>query len=557
MSGRLIEPLYDHWKLLDKKELEAIVLDFKRFCAEGILVINKDSKRVSFVLNEAQVVTAEIILRAVLIGGQGFLNLVIHKSRQMGISLVLMGIEQYLSTRKRNFHTQHIMPTDADVKDLKDFKLIPMLQGTHPQLLPTIRTTTNRVSFIEWGGTKLNSTIDFRTAQSHGAGHGQTNNIVILDEYAKYRGVEEFERGILPTLSKGKDSGTMLCYVSTAMGENHFKEKCDIARANPDEWTYIFLPWHMLKEYEREPEPGSRLANLESLTEYELSLIDIFEKEGYPVDSWVRKLCWYEYTFRTECAFDKRKMHDNYPSTSEESFMASGSTVLPIGVLAQWAATEVPYDYIEFVQSGPVINTIVVDGSPIKRFKPPIMGHKYTIGADPGDGITEGDPSAAVVIDLNTMDAVCSLVENVEQTEFAEVLALMGKYYNNAVIVVESNKGSTTIEWLKMYNYPSIYIDPFKTTNSRIVYGIYMTRPVKNEAVNRMRFLMNNGIYKDYDQDFIKEAKSFVWRKTQSGLSKAEAAGSAHDDQVMARMIAIYTINMNKWREYKSYGKEK
>jgi hypothetical protein len=107
-----------------------------------------------------------------------------------------------------------------------------------------------------------------------------------------------------------------------------------------------------------------------------------------------------------------------------------------------------------------------------------------------------------------------------------------------------------------MLKYPNIFIDALHTTKSRVVYGVYMTRPVKNEAILRLKFLLNKDIYKDYDPDFIEEGLHFSWKKTPSGLQKAVGTEGFGDDCVMARLIAASAMNMNRWREFSNYGKE-
>jgi hypothetical protein len=101
-----------------------------------------------------------------------------------------------------------------------------------------------------------------------------------------------------------------------------------------------------------------------------------------------------------------------------------------------------------------------------------------------------------------------------------------------------------------MLKYPNIFIDALHTTRTRVVYGVYMTRPVKNEAILRAKFLLNAGIYTDYDPDFIDEGLHFTWKKTPSGLQKAIGSEGYGDDCVMARLIAMSALNMNKWRDY-------
>lgn len=547
-----VEAVYTHWEPLNQQQFNELMLDFGKFCSEGSMITDKNGVPVRLVMNEAQVLVAAVILAAVFAVVPMPINVFIHKSRQMGISIILAKIEQFLCTRKKNLNTQHLMPTEEDADDLCDKKFIPQLQGTHPALLPAVHQIKRKVKFLEFGGIALNSSVTFSSAQKQAPGHGQTNQVVIEDEHALYEKVERLEKGMLATMPK---VGLALrVVVSTARGMNHFYDLSKVAK-DSKHWEYLFLPWHMLKEYEMEP--TGRLKELSSLTDYEIKLCDIFEEAGYPVESWARKMQWYQYVFETEAKMDWDHMFENYPSTAEESFAATGSPVLPSAKLRALRENAKPFKYVEIVQNiygkVEIVETAL---STIKQFAKPIPGRKYLIAADPADGGADGDASSAVVIDLTTMEDVCCVKERIDQNEFAELLNHLGRYYNNASIVPERNTGQSLIDWLVMLRYPNIFIDALHTTRSRVVYGVYMTRPVKNEAILRLKFLLNKDIYKDYDPDFIEEGLHFTWKKTPSGLQKAIGTEGFGDDCVMARLIAAAALNMNRWKEYNNYGKE-
>lgn len=547
-----VESVYSHWKTLNQQQFNELMLDFEKFCQEGSMIIDKNGLAVPFKLNEAQKMVADFIIGEIYTEYPSPTNLFIHKCRQMGISVVIAKVEQFLCTRIRNLNTQHIMPIEEDADDLCDKKFVPQLQGTHPGLLPEIHATKRRVKFLKFLGQKLDSSVTFSSAQKQSGNRGQTNQVVIEDEHAHYERVEYLERGVLATMPKvGR---ALRVVVSTAYGMNHFYDLSKIAKTS-QHWKYLFLPWHMLSEYEREP--TGRLADLSSLTDYEVKLCDIFEAAGYPVDTWARKMAWWNYVFETEAKLDMDFMFENYPSTPDESFAATGAPVLPAEKLREFRDANRPFKYVELTQD---INgrTQIVETtlSTIKQFAKPIPGRRYILGVDPADGGTDGDASAAVMIDLTTMEDVCCIKERIDQNEFAELLNHLGRYYNNASIVPERNTGQSLIDWLVMLRYPNIHIDALHTTRSRVVYGVYMTRPVKGDAIIRMKFLMNANIYKDYDPDFIEEGLHFAWKKTPSGLQKAIGTEGHGDDCVMARLIAIAALNMTKWREYNNYGKE-
>lgn len=547
-----IESLYTHWKPLDQSKFNELMLDFEKFCSEGSMIIDKNGVSVPMVLNEAQKAVADLIIPEVFAEVPSPTNMLIHKSRQMGISTVIAKIEQFLASRKKNLHCQHVMPAEPDADDLCDKKFVPQIQGTHPTLVPETHQIKRRVKFLEFGGVKLNSSVSFMSAEKHSPGHGQTNQVVIEDEHAFYANVVRLEKGLIATMPKVGLS--LRVVVSTANGMNHFYDASKVAQKS-DHWKYLFLPWHMLAEYELEPE--GRLKDLTHLTEYELKLCDIFEKAGYPVDSWARKMQWYQYVFETEAKLDENHMYANYPSTPEESFSATGSPVLPEKVLHSYREANKPFKYIEVtqnVQGKTEIHETVL--STIKQYAPPVPGRKYVLGADPADGGADGDASSAVIIDLTSMENVCCIKEKLDQNEFAELLNHLGRYYNNASIVPERNTGQTLIDWLVMLNYPNIYIDALHTTRSRVVYGIYNTTAIKNDAIRRLKFLMNAGIYKDYDPDFIEEGLHFTWKKTPSGIQRAVGSEGYGDDCVLARLIAVASLNMTKFKGYSSYGKD-
>lgn len=549
--ARAVEALYEHWEPLTQEAFNNLILDFRQFCSDGSIILDKNGNAVPMKLNEAQLAVADFLIPEIFAEMPAPINLFIHKSRQMGITTVLNKIEQYVATRIRNINMQHVMPSEDDADDIFELKFIPGIQGTHPELIPDTYKTERRLKFTEFGGTPLKSAISFSSAEKKSGGRGGTNQIVIEDEQAYYQRVASLERGLIGTMPKTGRSIRIV--VSTANGMNHFADLSKTAQKS-NKWKYLFLPWHMLKEYETEPE--GRLKNVEALTEYELKLCSIFEKAGYPVESWTRKMQWYMNTMETEANGDQEHMFENYPSTAEESFMASGQPALPSVALAELRDVQVKLEFIE--QTEDMMGKIEFKPailSSIRKLKDPIAGHKYIFAADPADGGADGDDSAGVMIDLNTMEGVLYVKDKLDQNDFAELAVHLAKWYNTATIVVERNTGQSMIDWMvKVLRYPRVFIDPLHTTKSRVQYGVYMTTGMKKEAIYRLKYFLNKRIYKDYDPYFIDDAMYFVWKKTPTGLAKAAASEGHHDDTVMARLIGMLTIDMKKYKDYKSNG---
>ena len=314
----------------------------------------------------------------------------------------------------------------------------------------------------------------------------------------------------------------------------------------------------MQKEYEIPPDEHSRFADLDTYepTEYDMKLMDIFEEKGYPEETWLPKLNFYETTMDKEAKGDQDYMFENYPSEEEESFAATGRPVLPAKVVNYWL--EHPKDYIcldQFLDSK--TNKVVMGEAPhssIRQYIAPIPGHKYVLSIDPSSGYA-ADRTAGVVIDMATNEEVCSFVDYIEQTECAELAINLATYYNKAVILIERNMGETMIEFIKNLGYPRLWLDVRNSTRI-LKYGIRTTVPVKNEAIRRMKFLLNQGIYKPHDELFLREAQHFNWTQLPGGGYRAEATGqdengdAYHDDTVMARIIYAASLDMGKYKKY-------
>ena len=561
---KVIKPLYTHWNKLSNDKLREILLDFKQWCEQGKLIINKKGHAVPFLLNEAQEEVAKLILSKAFAPIPEPIALVIHKSRQMGISVVLAALEQYLVDRKQNLNITHLLPDEQLAYQFFNEKWQPLAEGSHPQLLPDMYPTLSPVPYIKVGdfhGRNMNCNIKIGGAGSPAAGRSGTQHVVILDEYAFYSNVNSLERGILAT--QPKTGMVLTVYVSTANGMNWFYDTVKQAESPNSRMEHLFLPWHMLKEYEMEVKPGSRFYDLDLYkpTEYDMKLMDIFEKQGYPEECWLNKMEWYDYVLDKEAKGDRDYMFQEYPSTPEESFEVTGRPCLPAKVINYWlekTQSEIPVFVDQYSQPDPrthrpKITIQQTNKSAVRMWRKPVPGHRYLLGCDPSEGDYAGDRSAWVIVDTTTMDEVCFSADYLEAEELADTIINYARFYNNAVIVVERNMGQAVIEFLKASGYHRIYVDP----NTRgLKYGVRTTQATKNEALRRLRFLLNNGLYKPHDMLFLEEAQHFSWRQLPGGSWRVEAMGTDadgqpyHDDTIMARAVLSLALDMRKYKGY-------
>lgn len=136
------------------------------------MVINKNGLPVPFVLNEAQRIVAQDLIQIIFAEIPAPASVLYHKSRQMGISVLIAKLEQYVGTRKKNLGIQHVMPTEDDADDLFEKKFIPILQGVHPDLAPNVHKTERRLKFLDFSGISLNSYVNYSSSQKQSAGRG-------------------------------------------------------------------------------------------------------------------------------------------------------------------------------------------------------------------------------------------------------------------------------------------------------------------------------------------------------------------------------------------------
>ena len=126
-----IESVYEHWEPLSDEEFDKAMTDFKEFCRQSI-VLDANGNPVTFILNKPQELVAETILRTLdpMMKKQPCpsIKILIHKSRQMGITTILLKLEQYFMTKTKNLNALHIMPTEEEC-DLAGYS--PRAHGHH------------------------------------------------------------------------------------------------------------------------------------------------------------------------------------------------------------------------------------------------------------------------------------------------------------------------------------------------------------------------------------------------------------------------------------------
>jgi hypothetical protein len=305
--------------------------------------------------------------------------------------------------------------------------------------------------------------------------------------------------------------------VKRAAGSATFHWRYQDAREGKSEYRAHFFEWWQTEEYSSaldagetiEPRPGDT-------AEHRLAQVGVTAGQ----------LKW-----RRAKVVDKGAdtFDQEYPGDDVTCFLLSGRTFFDKGTLkALWAHV------------APPIETILV-GPPESRGMLKIWHHAdrssaYVISGDPSSG-TGGDPSAAIVRERGTGRHMATLSGQMKPWDFAAELAALGigRYGTRrepAIIAVErNNHGGTCLRALSTtHRYPRIFFDRDKYS------GWWTSRPSRTAALETLEKAMRDAHWQSHDADVLGEMWTFA--VVQHGQDeRAEAAGGAHDDLVMAEAI--------------------
>lgn len=172
-------------------------------------------------------------------------------------------------------------------------------------------------------------------------------------------------------------------------------------------------------------------------------------------------------------------------------------------------------------------------------WRKPIEGREYIIGVDAAEGMKdENDNSCFEVIDAVTCEQVAEFYSNIcPPHDFSQVVAMTGRMYNGALIIVESQSAGLIV--LDKLQHDFTYDNIFESTGG----GKTPTPGIKTSKGTRPKFLeaiqtrLINESIAVKSRRFVKELKGFIWN---AQTRRAEATKGFHDDAIMAMCFALY-----------------
>lgn len=498
-----------------KAVLRRLKDDFSYYSGKCLKIRTKKGTVEPLVLNVAQKRLVEIADNQW--NTEGKVRIIVLKARQMGLSTAIGGwIFHKVTTKKAEraiVVTHHADSTTA---------LFDMVKRFYDALPDILKPSKKYSSRKELAFDKLDSGYVVATAGGENIGRGQTVRFAHLSEVAFWppaKANEQFN-GLLQTIPD--DHGTAIFIESTANGVSGlFHETWQGAVRGENGFIPVFLPWFIQDEYREEPLPSFRRTPEEQHLAETLGLDD-------------QQLAWR----RKKIAQVGRDLFmQEYPSTPEEAFLTSGRPVFnPELIHKLLQEAQEPMHRMELEGSTWERNS----RGPLSIWHPWDPNETYYIGADVAEGVRGGDFSVAQVLDSQKR-LVAQYHAHIDPDTFGDVLYHLGRLFNDAEIIVESNNhGLTTITRLiKGLNYPNAYTETVldKITDTETVkMGFMVNAKTKPLIIDGLRQAMREGPIDILDAKTLREMQTFVVKDN----GKMEHEEGCHDDTVMALALANF-----------------
>ena len=507
-------------ELFKRKKKEQYKSDFELFAKEQVRIITKNASQgfVPFEFNAAQ---KEINkqLEAQL-KKTGKVRAIVLKARQQGIS-TYCAARVFWKTYFTPFTRSVVMAHDSATSDA----LFNMSRNIIDNMEepPTLQKSNAKEILFEHN----KSGYRLYTAGAKEAGRGTTPTIAHLSEVAFWQFDEQILAGLFQGISQENETEVIL--ESTANGASgEFFRLYQGAINGDNEYVPIFLPWHITPEYRRKaPEGFERTEEEEELVEH------------YSLDN--DQLYWRRLKIGES---GEKKFIQEYPASAEEAFLVTGNSVFDQTIVQMYEVRAPDYirefdyetSYFEDNKNGHLDMWIA-----------PKFEDKFIIGADVALGVGQ-DYSTAVV--MNREREVCALFRDnyVDPSVFGDILFYLGRYFNNALVAVESNSlGIATLNRLKQMNYVNLY---YQTKAASLLNdegskpGFRTTISTKPMIIGNLKRAIEEHDIEIASDVILSELRTYV--SAENGSTNALAGN--YDDTVMALAIAFEVYRTHQHR---------
>lgn len=524
-------------------------------------IITKDGTKEVFAMNRAQKHFFENYLSK---PGFIFHRHIILKSRQLGFTTfidIFILDEILFNSNREGLIIAHKVQDATEIFDRKiDFAIRNMAEEIKGAFFKLQRNSAKKIQVVVDYGPDKGSTSSIQVSIS---GRSATYFYVHISEFAKMcvmypKNAVEVETGTFPAVP----FDGFIFIEGTAEGmAGRFYEMFNggwLVRdtISPMKSRVMFLPHFYNWQYD-DMEMKKITENIPT-SEMEIGEIDFgeYQKEHNLTD---KEITYYYMKWLQLGGKDGtdsvHKLHQEYPTTPEEAFLSTGQTYFPTTKVFSMLQNPMQGERGELIpnQKGEMIFQPLNTGRFIV-FKKPEVGTRYIIGGDTAEGLAHGDKQVLYVVNHKTEDCDAIYISNVPPDEFITDAYNVGKFYNWALLAVESNKdglwvndGLDKLGYVNLY-YRKVFDDI--TKNVTHFFGwktTSATRPFSLAALKAVFLRKISG----FPAQILNEMITFL----RNAKGRPEALAGKNDDVVMAGAIAYAVLQeQGKYVEVKTGG---
>lgn len=500
-----------------------IAMDYIENCLK---IKTKSGTVVPFRLNDAQRKLYAVAKRQQDAGKP--VRLIILKARQLGFSTLTEGLIFHACATRKNVNALIVAHREDATANL--FRMSKLFYDELPAPVKPMLRASNAQELVFENPSKLRSEREARpglrsrircaTAGGRGIGRSDTLQCVHLSEYAFWPDGADGKASTLAGILQAVPSlpGTMVVIESTANGFEDFKERWDAAVAGENDFEPVFFAWFENPDYSMPVVPGTEW------TPEERELRDAYRLTD-------EQLQWRRWCIANNCGGSMDMFRQEYPASPGEAFLHSGTGVFDNEqIVLRLERLPSPAGRGEFTDG----EWTESETGAITLYELPEEGVPYVIG---GDTAGEGsDYFTAIVIDNVTGRIAAKLRQKYSEPEYVRQIFALGRFYNDALVAIETNFSTYPVMKLQEMEYPNQYSREREDTYTRQMkksYGFRTDRQSRPRAIANLVEVFSSHPEWFTDRKLLEEMLTFCYNEDH----RPEALAGKHDDLVMGAAI--------------------
>ena len=500
-----------------------IAMDYIENCLK---IKTKSGTVVPFRLNDAQRKLYAVAKRQQDAGKP--VRLIILKARQLGFSTLTEGLIFHACATRRNVNALIVAHREDATANL--FRMSKLFYDELPAPVKPMLRASNAQELVFENPSKLRSEREARpglrsrircaTAGGRGIGRSDTLQCVHLSEYAFWPDGADGKASTLAGILQAVPSlpGTMVVIESTANGFEDFKERWDAAVAGENDFEPVFFAWFENPDYSMPVVPGTEW------TPEERELRDAYRLTD-------EQLQWRRWCIANNCGGSLDMFRQEYPASPGEAFLHSGTGVFDNEqIVLRLERLPTPAGRGEFADG----EWTESETGAITLYELPEEGVPYVLG---GDTAGEGsDYFTAIVIDNVSGRIVAKLRQKYSEPEYVRQIFALGRFYNDALVAIETNFSTYPVMKLQEMEYPNQYSREREDTYTRQMkksYGFRTDRQSRPRAIANLVEVFSSHPEWFTDRELLEEMLTFCYNEDH----RPEALAGKHDDLVMGAAI--------------------